>query len=234
MIDDAAPWKLELFRLCQEISAFYQEPNLFPGSGLDDETQQIFLVERAAFTTAMVLRKLAEAGKVSVQFLSRSIDFEKRPILDRDRAPDQMKMHRALDFYEPRGTQTRTSYGGFANLLLHSRVFLVIDDVDDAGHLYPAEFAVASDRSYRDYLAVFAVEQLVAFVHGLAADAVVQAMILRDGYGELISVGSCVHMDPDALWVYLNRQPHKQATTEIRRLIAERYFPDEVPATPEP
>jgi hypothetical protein len=94
VIDDAWPWKLELLRLCNTLDAQYDSPDLFPDSQLDAETQQIFLVERAAFSTALVLRKLAEAGKVSIQFLSQSIDFEKRRIRDEDRAPDRLKMHR--------------------------------------------------------------------------------------------------------------------------------------------
>ncbi len=180
----------------------------------------------------MVLRKLAEAGKVSVQFLSRTIDYEKRRILDKDQAPDRMNMHRSLDFYEASGKRARMSYGGFANLLLHSKVFLVLDGVDDAGRLYPSNLAVTSDRTHREYLAVFALKHLVAFVRRLAEDDVVQVTLLRDGYGELVSVGSRVHMDPAALRAYLTRQPHKQAAVEIRRLIEERYFNDDVSGVP--
>lgn len=228
MIDDAGPWKLELLRLCQDLDAQYEKPELFPGSQLDAETQQTFLVERVAFTTALVLRKLAEAGKVSVQFLSRSIDFEKRRILDRDQAPDRINMHRCLDFYEAGGARTRTSYGGFANLLLHSRAFVVLDAVDDAGRLYPSSCAVTSDRTHSDYLAVFATEDLVDLVRRLAVDDIVQMVMMREGSGGLVSVGSREAMDPAALRTYFDRAPHREAAVEIGRLITERFVNNDV------
>lgn len=221
--DDAGPWKLELLRLWNVLDTQYEAPALFPGTRLDADTQQIFLVERAAFTTALALRKLAEAGKVSVQLLSHSIDFEKRPIRVKNRAPDRLNMHRCMDFYQATGERARTSYGGLANLLLHSRAFVVLDDVDDAGRLYPANFAVTSDRTHSDYLSVFSTEDLMDLVGRLAVDDIVQMVLLRDGSGGLISVGSREHMDPDVLSEYLDQAPHREAAVEIRRLITERH-----------
>jgi hypothetical protein len=73
-----------------------------PGSGLDEDAADLF-VARAAFLTAFTVRKLSEAGKISVQFLGRSIPFMRHPIIDPTRVPDKFNMHRSLEFYTKSG-----------------------------------------------------------------------------------------------------------------------------------
>lgn len=223
MIDDAWPWKLELARLMEELDRHYPDADFFPGSAVDTESQQIFLVERAAFVTALVLRKLAEAGKVSVQFLSTSIGYERHPIRDSGRTPDQLNMHRAAEFYEEIGSPKRMPYGGFANMLIHSKVFITIEHLDEADDRpAPYGFGVTSDRSHTQYLAVFEIGELRTFVQRLLADHIVQKTTIRDGNGSYVSVGSNKHMQPDELQKFLDRSPNRETAEEIRRLICEK------------
>lgn len=219
MIDDAWPWKCELLRLSDDLGSQFGEPDLFPGTGVDAETQQIFLVERLVFVTAIVARKLTEAGKVSVQFLGRSIECERRPILDPERAPDITNMHRTLDFYEQDGNPSRISYGDFANLLIHSRSLVTLSDVDAEGREVAWGFAVTSDRTHLKYVSVFSMDDVVRFVEALAQDDVVQIRSLRDGRGDYVAVGSNKHMPEEELNAYLYRAPHKEATNRIRARI---------------
>ena len=190
MIDDAAPWKCELLRVCQEAMESFAAPDLFPGSGLDEETQQIFLVERAAFLTAFTVRKLSEAGKISVQFLGRSIPFMRHPIIDPNRAPDKFNMHGSLEFYTESGVKSRLSYADFANMLIHSSVFVTLAGEDDTGREIAEGFAVASDRSRNAYLSVFSISDLDHYVRDLAGDEIVERRAFRDGRGNLVEVGS--------------------------------------------
>ena len=67
MIDDAWPWKAELLGLCDAVRDQFGQPSLIPGAEVDVETQQIFLIERLVFVTALVARKLTEAGNDGAQ-----------------------------------------------------------------------------------------------------------------------------------------------------------------------
>lgn len=215
MIDDAWPWKLELLRMCGELANQFREPDLFPEAEIDTETQQIFLLERLVFVTALVARKLTEAGKVSVQFQARSIEYERRAILDPERAPDVTSMHRTLDFYGQEGRRRQISYRDFANLLIHSRSLVTLSDMDDEGHEVAWGFAVTSDRTHRKYVSLFSMDAIIGFVQALARDDVVQTVRLRDGRGDTVAVGSNKPMPPEELGAYLYRPPLREATNRI-------------------
>ncbi len=137
MIDDAFPWKCALLRFCEDLKREFDDPNLFPEADVDAETQRIFLVERLIFVTALVVRKLTEAGKVSIQFLGRSVEYEMRHILDPERAPDITTMHRTLEYYDEEGKPSRMSYRSFANLLIHSRSLVTLAQLDPKGRERP-------------------------------------------------------------------------------------------------
>lgn len=215
MIDDAWPWKAELLGLCDAVRDQFGQPSLFPGAEVDVETQQIFLIERLVFVTALVARKLTEAGKVSVQFQSRSLDCERRGIVDPDRAPDVTNMHRTLEFYVPVGERRRVSYRDFANLLIHSRCFVILSDLDEEGREVAWGFAVTSDRTHRAYVSVFSMDAIIDFVEALARDDVVLTRSLRDGRGDYVAVGSDRPMPPGELEMYLHRPPLQKATNRI-------------------
>ena len=214
MIDDGGPWKCELLRVCQEMLDCYAKPDVFPGAGLDDETQQVFLVERAAFLTAFTVRKLSEAGKVSVQFLSRSIPYVRHRIVRANRAPTKHNQHRVFDFYEGVGVESRMSYQDFANMLIHSATFTPIED-EREGEVSPRAFAVTSDRTRFEFLSVFEATDLVRYVRDLADDAVVAVRTFRDGKGSYVEVGSNRHLSDEEFEEYFRQGDRKEAKNRI-------------------
>lgn len=214
MIDDAGPWKCELLRVCQEMLDCYAEPDLFPGAGLDDESQQVFLVERAAFLTAFTVRKLSEAGKISVQFLSKSIPYGKHAIVNPERAPEKLNQHRVFDFFNGTRAQSRMSYQDFANLLIHSATFTPIAD-DLAGKVSPRAFAVTSDRTRHEFLSVFETSDLVRYVRDLAADDVVAKRMFRDGNGDYVEVGSNRPLSSAEFEEYFQQAGRREAKDRI-------------------
>ena len=106
------------------------------------------------------------------------------------RAPDKLNMHRSFDFYENSGTKSRLSYLDFAAMLIHSEVFLTLVDEDGDGQEVAVGFAVASDRTRNSFLSVFSVSDLLLYVRKLAEDDVVERLLLRDGRGNVVEVGS--------------------------------------------
>lgn len=168
----------------------YAEPDVFPGAGLDVETQQVFLVERAAFLTAFTVRKLSEAGKISFQFLTKSISYTRHPIENPDRAPEKLNQHRVFEFYAETHVDARMSYLDFANILIHSATFTPIEEVVLADQPRPRAFAVTSDRTRHKFLSVFEISELLRYVSDLAVDDVASKRTCRDGKGNYVEVGS--------------------------------------------
>lgn len=214
MIDDAGPWKCELLRACQEMEDSFASPDLFPEAEFDDDTQRVFLVERAAFLTAFAVRKLSEAGKVSVQFLSRSIPLVRHPIIDPGLVPEKLNQHRAFDLYKEEGAPARQNYKDFADLLIHSWTFTPVAEVA-FGQERPIAFAVTSDRTRDKFISVYKTSDLVKYVHELAADGVVAKLMLRDGQGRYVEVGSNSPLTADEFEKYSSQAGRAKARQDI-------------------
>jgi hypothetical protein len=117
---------------------------------LTDEDERPWLrFERFVFWSAFVIRKLAEAKKLSDEFEDERFKVSRHPATDPDRYQDHMNAHRIESHYDLEKRETRTVDPlWIANQLVHS--FSFIPRIDDDGR--PAGLYFNSGRSRRTSL----------------------------------------------------------------------------------
>lgn len=192
MIDDAGPWKCELIDLLNALTREFDAPELFPGAGLAQDTQRVFLMERLLLVTALVTRKLREAGKISDQFWSGSLTYEERKLKVSGLRPDKLTMHRAMPYYQDQGLTKSMSYKDFADLIIHSTVFVTLGSYTESEPriLNPTGVAFANDRREKDHFIYLPLSQIETYILTLSQDDVVANQSMRDGEGGYVEASS--------------------------------------------
>jgi hypothetical protein len=115
----------------------------------DDDERAWLRFERFVFWSAFVIRKLAEAKKLSDEFEAERFTVRRHPAVDPDGYQDHMNAQRIESHYDLEKSESKTvDPRWIASQLVHS--FSFIPQIDDGGH--PAGLYFNSDRSRRTSL----------------------------------------------------------------------------------
>lgn len=129
-----------------------------------DDERACLRFERFVFWSAFVIRKLAEAKKLSDEFEDERFVVRRHPTTDPDGYQDHMNAHRIESHYDLEKRESRTVDPlWIASQLVHS--FSFIPEIDDDGR--PAGLYFNSDRSRRTslfHLPWAEFERLILFV----------------------------------------------------------------------
>lgn len=171
MLDDSYPYKRQLRR---ELGAVRNK-------SLGEDERAWLRFERFVFWSAFVIRKLAEAKKLSDEFEGERFRVGRYPATEPGGLQDFMNAHRIESHYDLRKAQARTVAPlWIASQLVHS--FSFMPEVDDDGR--PQGLYFNSDRSRRSSLFYIAWEEFERLILLVCADGVV-AMRFDRMSGEL-------------------------------------------------
>ncbi len=163
MIWESDIWKVELARDLQAVRQQIAPANL--AAAYD---QALVAIEKFAFTSAFIIRKLLEAHKLSDEILSTHLPVRRFPRIDREIVINFLNWHRFEDFYNLDSPEEIVlSPHTLCNLLIHSFVFC--PEVDEfTGELGGIFFN--SDRTRDKFLYWVSINKLFAFIEDISQD----------------------------------------------------------------
>lgn len=149
--------------------------------------------EDTLFAVGLGIRKLVEAGKVSVEAQLEPIPARVAPLLG-DRLPDSMNVHRVEEFYDvDKAAQDSLPLMLLCHAIVHSYVLQPKFARTGASGLYVESFVLASDVGRRKGAYLIEWDQVRRLVYRLAFDDVVSVRLLRTGQGEQLKIPRSTH-----------------------------------------
>ncbi len=138
MIDDSNHWKVHLHCEIASLKSILHED--------ETESEHYDAIEMYAFTTAFIIRKLADSKRLSIEATYADISVSKFPrrrydLTDEDLAP----MSKLYNF--GKGRKCRVGLRDLCNELIHSHDFMVT--TNEAGRQWTIWFASDSHRNER-------------------------------------------------------------------------------------
>lgn len=160
MLDESFPYKEELRRELDAVN----------GKVLTEDDGAWIAWERFVFWSAFVLRKLAEAKKLSDEFEAERFKVVRYPTKGEDLLQDFMNAHKLETHYDLSAPENRTVDPiWIGSQLVHS--FTFIPQIDDAGQASGLYFN--SDRSRKESVFFIEWDEFARMLESLANDDVV-------------------------------------------------------------
>jgi hypothetical protein len=166
VLDESFPYKRQL----------RQELGAVRNKDLGGDERAWVRFERFVFWSSFVIRKLAEAKKLSDEFEGERFNLQRYPATDPERVQDFMNAHRIDDHYDLERPETRTVDPlWIANQIVHSFAFMpqVLGDGRPAGLYFN------SDRSRRLSLFFISWEEFERLIILVSEDNVVSMSFNR-------------------------------------------------------
>jgi hypothetical protein len=139
----------ESFPYMDELRSELDEVRAGEGDLVGDDEREWVRLERFVFWAAFVIRKLAEANKLSDELEGKRFEIERFPRIDRSRLQDFLNWDTIEKFYDlSLSTKQEQDVLWLCNQLIHS--FFFLPEIDDDRALTALYFN--SDRSRREWL----------------------------------------------------------------------------------
>lgn len=186
VIDDGPVFKLAIGRAVKRFeldAAAWPRP---PRRGGDDwEAYWRWRFEAVLFSVGLGVRKLIEAGKLSLEVQSRPIDVMSAPLVSA-RVPDVLNLHRADEFYDLESAQPfHIPLVKLCHSIVHSYVLLPTFAYSGPSGLQLHDFLLASDRGRRERAYFVNWSRFVStVVEPVVSDEVIEVRHLRTGQGD--------------------------------------------------
>lgn len=240
MIDDGPVFKLGIHRAVKRFERDLQawpRPPERGGEGWDSYWRWRF--EDVLITVGLGVRKLVEAGKLSVEVQARPIHVLRMPLRSA-RVPDTLNVHRADEFYDiEAGQDAPISLVKLCHAIVHSYVLLPRFTYSGPSGLQLQGFLLASDRDRRNgaYLINWP-EFIRSVVEPVVSDDVTTMYCLRTGQGdelripmasgELLAGGATAAIE---FFMGLSKE-NRKAVTEFSKRFAETWGhpPPDIPS----
>lgn len=172
MIWDSVVWKEELAKDLQHIRRSIAAVQ--PDASYE---RTAVAIEKFAFTSAFIVRKLLEANKLSDEIESASISVTEFPRIDIETPIHFLNWHRFQAFYDlDTGARTNLSPRRLCNTLIHSFVF--VPETDEAGNRFDS-ILFNSDHSKDKQLYRIALDTLFTFIEAVASDDIAHLVIKK-------------------------------------------------------
>ena len=151
-----------------------------------------YRVEEVIFKVGLLVRKLIEADKLSVEAQSQRLSVRIAPLRGDD-PPGKMNYHHLERFYDlDAARDIEISVADLCNALVHSFILVPCFEVSTVGGLRLTQLFLASDRGRRNGVFIISWVWFVAtFVRSICADHVVASMTGRLPHGEHVQINSC-------------------------------------------
>jgi hypothetical protein len=163
MIWESSVWKEELAR---DLLAVKQQ---IDDAGSTTSYEQVAVViEKFAFTSAFIIRKLSEANKLSDEVESTNLPVRRFPKTDSEVPIHLLNWHKFETFYDlDVAEKTNLSPRRLCNMLIHSFVFIL--EMDETGSKFE-RVLFNSDHIKDKHLYQISLDALFTFVETVSAD----------------------------------------------------------------
>jgi len=167
MIDESAPWKMELLKIADTLERRYNQKR-WP-------QRSLFLLEKEVFLGFFSVRKLMESKKVSDEIKDKQIELAVYPA---DKKPITLFNHHKFpelyDLYA--GKTERLTYYDISNQFIHSSIFAPFTPFGKS--LIGAY--IASDRAKNEKLYYITLVKIIEIFRNVGADDPSQLVVIFD------------------------------------------------------
>lgn len=163
MIWESTAWKEELARDLRTVKRWIAD-----ASSTAPHEKASVVIEKFAFTSAFIIRKLSEASKLSDDVESSSLPVRRFLRVDGGVPIHFLNWHRFETFYDlDRPEETSLSPRRLCNILIHSFVF--VPEMDETGTRFESVL-FNSDHTKDKYLFQISLDALFTFVEAVSVD----------------------------------------------------------------